>query len=56
MNIGDRNVKAAREVLREKGIPIVAEDVGGTVSRSVFFDLEAATIFVTSPRRKVLFG
>ncbi len=56
LSIGERNVRAAREVLKEKGIPIVAEDVGGNISRSVFFDLEEAVLYVSSPKRKVLFG
>jgi chemotaxis protein CheD len=37
-SIGDQNVEAARRVLEEKRIPIVFEDTGGTVGRSVVFD------------------
>jgi chemotaxis protein CheD len=37
--IGLRNVSAAREKLREWGIPILAEQVGGTQGRTVIFDL-----------------
>jgi chemotaxis protein CheD len=33
--IGDRNVEAARATLAALGIPVVAEDVGGAVGRSV---------------------
>ncbi len=56
MNIGERNVKMAKEVLRKENIPIVAEDVGGFSSRSVFFDLEEAVIYVTSPKKMHLFS
>jgi|SRR5581483_3781668 len=38
--IGLRNISAVREKLLEKGIPLVAEEVGGTQGRTVTFDLE----------------
>ena len=41
VNIGARNVDAARAALRAAGIPCVAEDVGGEHGRSVY--LHAAT-------------
>jgi chemotaxis protein CheD len=37
--IGAKNVDQGREVLRRAGIPIVAEETGGTVGRNVRFDL-----------------
>src|SRR5271157_1251133 len=37
-SIGDLNVDAARKALREKNIPIVFEDTGGTAGRTVTFD------------------
>lgn len=36
--VGWRNVQAARRVLRDERIPIVAEDVGGRRGRRLFFD------------------
>lgn len=35
MRIGERNVAAAREMLRKYGIPILAEDVGGNYGRTI---------------------
>ena len=35
MRIGDRNIEAARAVLRTLNIPIIAEDVGNTYGRTV---------------------
>lgn len=35
---GDKNVKAARKVLKRKGIKVVSEDVGGSRGRKVVFD------------------
>jgi chemotaxis protein CheD len=36
--VGERNVAAAREELDKLGVPIVAEEVGGTQGRTVEFD------------------
>ncbi|MEW6262864.1 MAG: chemotaxis protein CheD [Thermodesulfobacteriota bacterium] len=36
-DMGSRNVKIARKILKKKGIPIVSEDVGGIKGRRVLF-------------------
>ena len=36
--VGDENIKTARAFLAQRGMPIVAEDVGGTVGRRIHFD------------------
>lgn len=46
--LGMRNVEAARRALRDAGIPVHAEDVGGTHGRSVFLDIAAGSVLVTS--------
>ncbi len=38
--IGERNIEVSRMVLKEKGIPLLAEDVGGNTGRVVDFFLE----------------
>lgn len=38
-SLGSRNVEAARRACRRAGVPIVGEDIGGYVGRSVRFDL-----------------
>lgn len=48
--IGARNIRAARETLRELGIPVVAEDVGGNHGRTVEFDLSTGDVRVRSVR------
>ncbi len=48
--IGERNVAIARDVLSKYGIRITCEDVGGHVSRNVFFDLTNGEVYVTTPR------
>ncbi len=48
--IGERNVAVAREVLSKYGVRVVCEDVGGHVSRNVFFDLTNGEVYVTTPK------
>lgn len=38
MRIGPRNVEAVKEVLKKNGIPIVAEDTGGSSGRTIEFN------------------
>ncbi len=40
MGIGDRNVAATKQALKELGIPILAEDTGANYGRTVTFDPE----------------
>jgi chemotaxis protein CheD len=38
MNIGQRNVDVAKEVLAQNNIKIIAENIGGSVGRKLRFD------------------
>jgi chemotaxis protein CheD len=51
INIGDRNVAAARQALRDAGVPIVAEDVGSDHGRSVHFYVEDGRVEVRSLKK-----
>jgi chemotaxis protein CheD len=51
INIGERNVVAAREALRRARVPIVAEDVGSDYGRSVFLSTGDGRVEVRSLRR-----
>jgi chemotaxis receptor (MCP) glutamine deamidase CheD len=44
--IGARNVESARALLALAGIPIVGEDVGGTVGRKLLFDTSGGAAWV----------
>ena len=44
--LGLRNVAAARQLLREAGIPILAEDIGGRRGRKVVFHTESGDAWV----------
>ncbi len=48
INMGDRNVTAARRALDAAGVTIAGEDVGGEHGRSVFFDVATGTVRVVS--------
>jgi chemotaxis protein CheD len=48
LNMGARNIIAAREALQKAGIPLVAEAVGGDYGRSVRFHVGAGRTTVSS--------
>jgi chemotaxis protein CheD len=48
IQMGERNVVAARAALRAAGIPVVREAVGGTVGRSVRLDVASGAVEVRS--------
>lgn len=56
IQMGDRNVIAVREVLNQMAIPIVAEAVGGTQGRSVWFRVSEGrvTVRVVGQREQLL--
>ena len=51
LSTGARNIAAAREALREAGIPILGEDVGQEHGRTVRFHPEDGRTVVTSARK-----
>ena len=38
-NIGQRNIESVHTILRQEGIRLLAEDVGGNVARTLLFDV-----------------
>ena len=51
MNVGERNVVAARAALSRAGVAIVGQDTGGDYGRSVYFDLRDGKVEVRSLKR-----
>ena len=45
-SIGERNIEAARAALEERGVPIAAEDVGGTRGRRLTLDVATGLVTV----------
>ncbi|HQP58848.1 MAG TPA: hypothetical protein PLI28_07745 [Petrotogaceae bacterium] len=46
MDIGKRNIEAVRLKLKQKGIRIIAEDVGGNRARSIEFNISTGELMV----------
>jgi chemotaxis protein CheD len=46
LQIGDENIAAAREVLAQLGIPLVAECVGGASGRTIILDVSDGSVLV----------
>lgn len=53
IQMGERNVVAARNALRAAGIPVVKEAVGGSVGRTVRLDVATGTAEIRSVGRDV---
>lgn len=51
LNVGERNVLAARAALERVGVRLVAEDTGGDYGRSVFFHVADGRVEVRSLKR-----
>jgi chemotaxis protein CheD len=52
MQIGEENVRAARDELTRRNISIVAESTGGTRGRSVFFNVASGGVTVKDAQNK----
>jgi chemotaxis protein CheD len=48
IQVGERNVVAAREALRLAGVALVGESVGGSYGRNVEFHLPSGRVLITS--------
>ncbi len=46
MNIGERNAESVREILKNMGIPIKADDTGGNFGRTIEFYPEDGKLFI----------
>lgn len=46
MNIGERNVQLAEDMLRSANIPIISADTGGKVGRKLIFNTETGTVLL----------
>ncbi len=46
LNIGQKNVQMAHEILEQLGIKIIAEETGGTFGRTITLDLETGKVLV----------
>lgn len=51
MDIGSRNIKAAREILIQEKIPLLAEDTGKDYGRTICFSAETGRLTIKSVGR-----
>lgn len=51
MKIGQRNIAASREALKKLGIPIVAEEVGGSVGRTIELNTETGILRIKTANK-----
>jgi chemotaxis protein CheD len=50
-NIGERNVKAVKQILQNYNIEIVSEQTGDKIGRTIFFNIETGMVEVKSAAR-----
>ncbi|HIP58271.1 MAG TPA: chemotaxis protein CheD [Archaeoglobus profundus] len=53
IKIGERNVKIVKEQLKMYNIKLIAEDVGGSVGRSVFFYIKDGRMLIKYSRGEI---
>jgi len=46
MNIGERNIQLAEDILKAEQISIISADTGGRLGRKLIFDTESGAVFV----------
>ena len=46
LNIGEQNVFAVKKFLKENSIKLQAEEVGGDIGRTIFFNLNDGSIIM----------
>ncbi len=46
LNVGERNVQAVKEKLKELGVKLLAEDTGGNRARSVEYNVETGKLLI----------
>jgi len=51
MKIGQRNIAASREALKKLGIPIIAEEVGGSVGRTIELNTETGILKIKTANK-----
>lgn len=54
IDVGWRNIEAARGLLARSGFRIVAEDVGGNTHRRLIFDLADGNVWIKQDKKSVL--
>jgi chemotaxis protein CheD len=51
LNVSERNIMIAKDVLKDNGIPIISSDVGGNLGRKIIFHSNSGSVLV----KKILY-
>jgi chemotaxis protein CheD len=54
LNVGERNITVAQDMLRKESIPVVSTDVGGYHGRKLIFDAGSGDVFIRKIRKRYL--
>ncbi len=54
-NIGQRNIESVHTILKQEGLRLIAEDVGGKVARTLLFDVASGQGCIRSYGRQDVF-
>jgi chemotaxis protein CheD len=52
LDVGRRNIESAKLTLKNEGIPIISEDVGGKKGRTMYFDLKTGKVEIRTSGEK----
>lgn len=52
-DVGLRNIEIARKILRDQGVDVVAESVGGEVGRKILFNTGTGEVFMKFLKNKL---
>ncbi len=53
LNVGERNIVLAKELLKESGIPIVSSDLGGPTGRKIIFNTKTGAVLMKRLKSQV---
>jgi len=53
LNVGERNIVIAKDMLKETGIPIIGSDLGGVTGRKILFNTETGSVLMKRLRRQI---
>lgn len=53
-SIGDRNVEAVQKILKECKIPILGEEVGGKIGRTMIVDLDDFSVYIKRVNKDII--
>ncbi len=53
LNIGSRNIEATKKTLLEHKIPLIAEDTGGNIGRTIEFDSSTGLLLIKTAKQGV---